>query len=326
MLCYISLSERRLACRQNISIYRGWYGVLKNKMIRTIAILVVGIISISFAAIFIRFCSDVPAIMIATYRMCVASIILLMFSGIKGISFKAVCRRDLLLSLAGGVFLGLHFIFWTMSLKYTSVASSVVIVTTNPIFVGIFSWFFLREKQYAEIIAGTALCLLGSIVIAAGDSGLHALVLLDKRALAGDVLALAGAVMGSAYLLTGSRVRERLDILTYITIVFTASALFLVTTSLVIGVSFTGYRPSSYMYMVLLAVIPQLMGHTSINWALEHLRAGMIAISILGESIGATILAYLFFDETVSIFQIAGMALIFAAIIIASRKGKKTRG
>ncbi len=293
-------------------------------MIRTITILFVGIASISFAAIFIRFCDDVPAIMIATYRLSIASIILLVFSMIKGVSFRTVSRRDMVLSLAGGVFLGLHFIFWTTSLKYTSVASSVVLVTTNPIFVGIFSWLFLKEKQYAEIIAGTILCLLGSVVIAAGDSGLHSLILLDKKALTGDVLALMGAVMGSAYLLTGSRVRERLDILTYITIVFTASALFLIGTSFVMGISPAGYRPSSYMYMVLLAVIPQLVGHTSINWALEHLRAGMIAISILGEAIGATILAYLFFGETVSTFQVAGMVLVFAAIIIASRKGKKT--
>ena len=102
------------------------------------------------------------------------------------------------------------------------------------------------------------------------------------------------------------------------------SALFLLATSLVMGISFTGYSSSSYIYMILLAVIPQLVGHTSINWALEHLRAGMIAISILGEAIGATILAYLFFGETVSAFQIAGMALIFTAIIIASRKGRKT--
>ena len=293
-------------------------------MVRTIAILFVGIVSISFAAIFIRFCSDVPAIMIATYRLCIASVVLLVFSAIKGISFKAVSGRDLLLSLAGGVFLGLHFIFWTTSLKYTSVASSVVIVTTNPIFVGIFSWSFLKERQHKEIIAGTILCLLGSIIITGGDSGLHALVLLDKKALAGDLLALMGAVMGSAYLLTGSRVRERLDLLTYITIVFTMSALFLLATSLVMGISFTGYSSSSYIYMILLAVIPQLVGHTSINWALEHLRAGMIAISILGEAIGATILAYLFFGETVSAFQIAGMALIFTAIIVASRKGRKT--
>ena len=296
-----------------------------KRMIRTITILFIGIVSISFAAIFIRFCGDVPAIMIATYRLAIASLVLLVFSRLRDVSFR-VSGRDLLLSIAGGVFLGLHFIFWITSLKYTSVASSVVLVTTNPIFVGIFSYFFLKERQHGAIIAGTILCLVGSVVIAAGDSGLHALVLLDRRALAGDALALAGAVMASAYLLTGSQVRERLDILTYITIVYTTSALFLIAASLLTDTPFTGYRSSSYLFMVLLAVIPQLVGHTSINWALKHLRAGMVAISILGEAIGATILAYLFFGETVSSSQVAGMALIFTAIIIASRKGSKALG
>ena len=292
-------------------------------MVRTITILSVGIISISFAAIFVRFCDDVPAIMIAAYRLGVASLILLVFSRIRGVSFR-IPGKDVLLSIAGGVFLGLHFIFWITSLKYTSVASSVVLVTTNPIFVGIFSYFILKERQHREIIAGTILCLIGSVVIAAGDSGIHSLILLDEKALVGDALALVGAVMASAYLLTGSRVRERLDILTYITIVYTTSAIFLAGVSLLMGISFTGYRSSSYMYMILLAVIPQLVGHTSINWALKHLRAGMIAISILGEAIGATILAYLFFGETVNSSQIVGMVLIFAAIIIASGKGRKT--
>ncbi len=291
-------------------------------MIRTTAILFIGIVSISFAAIFIRFCDDMPAIMIATYRLGVASLILFVLAGIRGISL-GIPVRDLLLSLVGGVFLGLHFICWIASLKYTSVASSVVLVTTNPIFVGIFSYFILREKQHGEIVAGAILCLIGGIIIAAGDSGMHALMPLDRGALTGDILALGGAVMASAYLLTGSRVRERLDILTYITIVYTAGAVFLVVASLLTGTSFTGYRSSSYVYMVLLAVIPQLIGHTSINWALRHLRAGMIAISILGEAIGATILAYLFFGETVTAFQVLGMALIFTAIIIASRRGKK---
>ena len=294
-------------------------------MVRTVTILSVGIISISFAAIFIRFCDDVPAIMIATYRLGVASCILLAVSRVRGVSFR-IPRKDLLLSIAGGVFLGLHFIFWITSLKYTSVASSVVLVTTNPIFVGLFSYFLLKERQHREIIVGTVLCLIGSVVIATGDSGIHALVLHDRRALTGDILALVGAVMASAYLLTGSRVRERLDILTYITIVYTTGALFLIAASLLTGASFSGYRSSSYIYMVMLAVIPQLVGHTSINWALKHLRTGMIAISILGEAIGATILAYLFFAEMVSTFQVAGMALIFTAIIIASRKGKKTPG
>ena len=291
-------------------------------MIRTVSTLCVGIVAISFAAIFIRFCDDVPTIMIATYRLGIASCILLGVSLARGVSFR-ISVRNLLLSMAGGVFLGLHFITWIASLKYTSVASSVVLVTTNPIFVGIFPWLILREKQHGEIIVGTILCLIGSVVIAAGDSGLHALVPVNSMALTGDILALVGAVMASAYLVTGSRVQERLDILTYITIVYTTSALFLVLIALATGVSFTGYRSSSYLYLVLLAVVPQLVGHTAINWALRHLRAGMVAISILGEAIGATILAYLFFSETISVAQIAGMVLIFAAIVIASRKGRK---
>ncbi|MBN2570361.1 MAG: DMT family transporter [Deltaproteobacteria bacterium] len=292
-------------------------------MLKTIAIIIAGITAISFAAIFIRFCDDVPAIMIATYRLGIASLVLLVIFRFKGLTLRGIDRKDLLFSLLGGVFLSLHFILWITSLKYTSVASSVVLVTTNPIFVGIFSYFFLREKQPIELIAGICLCFLGSFIIAIGDSGFHGFTLTDKGALIGDALALAGAVMASGYLIVGSKVRERLDILTYITVVYSISAIFLLITSMALQIPFTGYKPSSYLFLAMLAVVPQLIGHTSLNWALKHLKASMVAITILGEPIGAAILAYLFFTESVGRLQLLGMAMIFAAIIIASRKGKK---
>lgn len=292
-------------------------------MIKTIAILLAGITSISFASIFIRFCADVPAIMIATYRLGIASLVLLFIFKVRGSTLKGIDRKDLLFSILGGVFLSLHFITWITSLKYTSVASSVVLVTTNPIFVGIFSYLLLKEKQHIELIAGIVLCFLGSILIALGDSGLHGITLTDNGALTGDLLALAGAVMASGYLIVGSKVRKRLDIVTYITVVYSISAIFLFITSIALQIPFTGYKPDSYLFLVLLAVVPQLIGHTSLNWALKHLKASMVAITILGEPIGATILAYLFFTELVGRFQLLGMALIFAAIIISSRKGKK---
>jgi drug/metabolite transporter (DMT)-like permease len=279
-------------------------------MIKTATVLLAGIISISFAAIFIRFCDDVPSIMIAAWRL-------------RGHTFKKVTREDFILSCFGGLFLALHFILWITSLKYTSVASSVVLVTTNPIFVGIFSYLFLKEKQHIELIIGIILCLIGSILIAAVDSGFEGLVIVNRKALLGDILALAGAIMASGYLLVGSKVRERLDILTYITIVYTVAAFILIILSLILNIPFTGYRTSSYLYMVLLAILPQLIGHTAFNWALKHIKASMVAITILGEPIGATILAYLFFNESVSIFQIIGVVAIFAAILISSRKGKK---
>jgi drug/metabolite transporter (DMT)-like permease len=292
-------------------------------MIKTVAVLLAGIISISFAAIFIRFCDDVPSIMIAAWRLTAASVVLLAFFRLRGHTFKNVTRDDFILSCFGGLFLALHFILWITSLKYTSVASSVVLVTTNPIFVGIFSYLFLKEKQHIELIIGIILCLIGSTLIAAGDSGFERLVIVNRAALWGDILALAGAIMASGYLLVGSKVREKLDILTYITIVYTVAALILIILSLVLNIPFTGYRNSSYLYMVLLAIVPQLIGHTAFNWALKHIKASMIAITILGEPIGATILAYLFFNESVSRFQMIGIVAIFAAILISSRKGKK---
>lgn len=292
-------------------------------MIKTVAVLLAGITSISFAAIFIRFCDDVPAIMIATYRLTGASLILLAIFWLRGHSFKKMGKEDLVLCLTGGIFLALHFILWITSLKYTSVASSVVLVTTNPIFVGIFSYFFLKEKQHIELVIGIILCFAGSIFIAAGDSGFDRLILADGDALLGDGLALAGAIMASGYLIVGSKVRERLDILTYITTVYTVAAAVLIVISLVLAIPFTGYRNSSYLYMVLLAVVPQLIGHTAFNWALKHIKASMVAITILGEPIGATILAYLYFSESVSRFQFFGIVTIFAAILISSRKGKK---
>jgi len=293
-------------------------------MVKTVIVLLAGITSISFAAIFIRFCDDVPAIMIATYRLVIASAVLLVMCRIKGAAFRHVGRRELLFSLLGGVFLAFHFVTWITSLKYTSVASSVVLVTTNPIFVGIFSYVVLKEKQNVELIIGIVLCFAGSIMIAIGDGGLQNFALSGRGAVIGDILALVGAVMASGYLIVGSRVREKLDILTYITIVFSMSAVLLLIMSFVLRIPFGGYKASSYLFMVLLAVIPQLIGHTAFNWALKHLKASMVAITILGEPIGATILAYLFFGETVRTFQIIGIALIFTAIVVASRKGKKT--
>lgn len=292
-------------------------------MTKTVVVLFTGIISISFAAIFIRFCDDVPAIMIATYRLSIASVILCVYYTLKGHSFKKINKRDFFLSLLGGLFLSLHFITWISSLKYTSVASSVVLVATNPIFVGVFSYFLLREKQHTALVIGIVLCFIGSMMIAVGDSGLGGLTPVGKQALIGDALALMGALMASGYLIVGSMARERLDIITYVTLVFTISALFLLLTSLVIGMPFTGYKPSSYLFMVLLAVVPQLIGHTSINWALEHLKTSMVAISILGEPVGATILAYIFFREAVSVIQFSGIILIFAAILVASKRGRK---
>jgi drug/metabolite transporter (DMT)-like permease len=292
-------------------------------LVKTLAGLSVGIIAISFAAIFIKFCEEVPSLMIATYRLVISSMILLVIAKGKGIRFSDFTKTQLLMGMLGGMFLALHFTFWISSLKFTSVASSVVLVTTNPIFVGIFSYLFLKETQPIELIAGIILSFSGSMILALGDSGIQGLTIRNPSFLLGDALALLGAVMASGYLIVGSKMRQEMDLLSYVTIVYSFSALLLLLTSLFSGIPFTGFQPSSYLFMLLLAVVPQLIGHTTINWALKKLRASMIAITILGEPIGASILAYLIFKETISSFQGLGIILIFLAIIIASRKAQK---
>jgi drug/metabolite transporter (DMT)-like permease len=292
-------------------------------LVKTFAGLSAGIIAISFAAIFIKFCEEVPSLMIATYRLVISSIIVLVIAKSRGIRFSRFTKTQILTGMLGGMFLALHFTFWISSLKFTSVASSVVLVTTNPIFVGIFSAVFLKEAQPIELIAGIILSFLGSIILAVGDSGIRGLSIANPSFLIGDSLALLGALMASGYLMVGSKARQEMDVVSYAAIVYSFSALFLLIASFSFRISFTGYRSSSYMFMVLLAIVPQLIGHTAINWALKHLKTSMIAITILGEPIGASILAYVIFQERISSFQGAGIMLIFLAIIIASRKARK---
>jgi len=292
-------------------------------LVKTFVGVSIGIVAISFASIFIRFCNDVPSIMIATYRLTLSSVILLIIAKSKGIGLSSYNKRHILMGILGGFFLSLHFSFWISSLKFTSVASSVVLVATNPIFVGLFSYLVFKEKQPAELILGIILSFSGSIILAVGDCAFQGLTAQNPSFLLGDILAFLGAVMASGYLMVGSKLREKMDVLPYISMVYTFSASFLLITSLSLGIPFTGYKPSSYFYMVLLAIVPQLIGHTSFNWALKHLKASMVAITILGEPIGASILAYIIFKETIKSFQLVGIILIFLAIIIASRKAKK---
>ncbi|PJB79734.1 MAG: multidrug transporter [Acidobacteria bacterium CG_4_9_14_3_um_filter_49_7] len=291
---------------------------------KKILILTIGVISISFSAIFIRFCPDVPVISIAAWRMVIASCVLIAIAVARKVRFTGIRKREWGIACMGAVFLTLHFASWITSLKLTSVASSVALVTTNPIFVGIFSWIILKEKQQKELIIGIVLSVSGSLILAVGDGGLSGLAITNKDALIGDILALTGAIMGSGYLISGSIIREKVDTFRYILMVYPLTAVLLLLVTVVGKFPLTGFSRISYINLILLALVSQLLGHTAFNWALKHLKASMVAVTILGEPIGAAILAWLFFRESISASQTIGMALIFTAIIISARKGGKS--
>jgi len=275
-------------------------------------ILPVGIIAVSTASIFIKLC-DAPALIIATYRMVFASLILMPYAFYKKTG-RGWGRSDLGWLILSGVFLSLHFTFWIASLKYTSVASSVVLVSTHPIFVGLGASFLLKERLGMNLVLGIALSVLGSGLISYGD------MTLSEEALMGDGLALLGALAASGYFLVGRKMRKSQDLLSYIFPVYSTAALVLILLSFLFQEKFLGYSATNYLYLFLLALIPQLIGHTTFNWALKYLPASMVSITILGEPVGSTILAYFILSEGLTPSKVIGGILIFAGILIALRR------
>jgi drug/metabolite transporter (DMT)-like permease len=271
-----------------------------------------GIIAVSTASIFIKLC-DAPVLIIATYRMMLASLMLTPFACYQK-TWRGWGKDDLGWFFLSGLLLSLHFAFWIASLKVTSVASSVVLVTTHPIFVGIGGWLFLKERLGLNLIFGIALSVLGSGLISYGDMSL------SKEALMGDGLALLGAIAASGYLLVGRKMRKGQVLLSYIFPVYSTAGLLLILFALIFQESFWGYSSPTVLYLVLLALVPQLIGHTTFNWALKYLPASVIAIATLGEPMGSTLLAYLILGEGLTIWKVIGGMSIFAGILIALRK------
>jgi len=272
------------------------------------------LIVISFASIWIRW-AEAPPISIAAYRVGLAAFILTPVAlSTRWQKLQALSRSDLRYALLGGVCLALHFIFWISSLEFTSVASSVVLVTTNPIFVALGSYFLLKEPVTMSLIVGIAISLVGGVLIGYGD------FLAGPNVLLGDGLALLGAVMASAYLLVGRRLRAHTDLLTYIFLVYGAAAIVLLATALLLKQPLAGFPQETYLWLMLLALGPQLIGHTSFNWALKHLSASTVAVIILGEPVGSTVLAYLLLGEPVTALKAVGGALILLGIYLSSRR------
>lgn len=275
--------------------------------------LATGIVAVSFASIFIRL-AEAPSLVIAASRLAIASLILAPVAFVRSKEeLRALTKSDLQLALLSGLFLGLHFATWISSLEYTSVASSVVFVDTGPIFVGLASHFLLKERVSPQMFVGIAMAVLGGMIIGYGDFGL------GMRELFGDLLALAGAVAVSGYLLVGRRLRQHLSLLSYIFLVYATAAVFLLALCLITGHSFSGYRWQTYLMFFLLAVVPQLIGHSSYNWALKYLPATFVGVGTLGEPIGSTILACFILNEIPTLAKIVGGMLILAGIYVASR-------
>jgi drug/metabolite transporter (DMT)-like permease len=291
-----------------------------------------GVLAVSTAAIFIRYAqTDVPSLVIAAVRLTLAALLLAPVALTRHRDeLTRLSRHDLGLGLLAGIFLSLHFATWITSLEYTSVASSVVLVSTTPLWVALLSPLVLRESITRMTILGLALALLGGVVVGLSNtcSWQNGLIcppsaeFLQGKTLWGNFLALAGAWMGAGYLLIGRRLRAQTSLIPYIFIVYGMAALALIVLMLASGETPFGYAPISYLWLALLALVPQLLGHSTFNWALRYLPASFVAVTLLGEPIGSTLLAYLILSETPSALEICGGLLILAGIYFAAQESK----
>lgn len=269
-----------------------------------------GVLCMSTASIMIRFCSA-PAIIIALYRLTFTAFMALPLAGKNVLpAIRALSRRDLCYMLGAGLFLALHFAFWITSLGYTSVSSSVLFTNLQVIFVLIFSLLFLRERLNVWVIGGIIIALSGSVFIGGGD--------LQQGKIWGDMLALLSGLFMAIYLLIGRRVRPAVGAMTYTMLVSAAAAAVLLLGAFLSGLSLTGFPLLDWGLFISLALIPGISGHGVLNWALKYVKAPIVAVSILGESVGASILAYFIFHELLQSYQIIGGLLILSGIYIAA--------
>lgn len=293
---------------------------MRGQAPRPTLVIIVGIVAFSWASIFVRFC-DAPPLIIAAYRMLLTSLFLLPIVLAwfrKGVG-ELLRGDDLVLCMVAGVFLGLHFAFWVASLAYTSVASSVVFVTTNPVFVALIGHYLLGEQVGHRMVLYIVVILTGGLIIGVQD--LQA----SPAGLYGDSLALVGSFLMSLYLLLSRRLRQRLVLVPYIFVAYTTAAILLVLIAVLMRLPFAPYPRDTVIYFVLLAAVPQLVGHTSFNWALRHLSTTVVAVAFLGEPVGATILAYLLLREVPSGIKLLGATLILGGVYLTLRNQERAR-
>jgi drug/metabolite transporter (DMT)-like permease len=291
--------------------------------------LLVAILAVSTASIFIRFAQrEAPSLVIAALRLTIASLVLTPVALTRyRAELRGLTRSDLLFGLLSGIFLAIHFATWISSLEYTSIASSVVLVSTGPLWVALLSPIFLKEPLTRSILVGMAMALLGGTVIGLSDScqldgelvcpPLSEFV--QGEAFFGNSLALAGAWAVAGYLMIGRRLRAGMSLIPYIFVVYGSAAISLLVAMLFAGQSPGGFSPLVYIWIILLALVPQLIGHTTYNWALRYLPAALVSITTLAEPVGSAILAFFILDEKPTLLIILGGVLILAGIYLASR-------
>lgn len=293
---------------------------MKQPRWKVTLILAIGVLAVSTAAIWSRLAFEAAetrtvgfSLVIAASRLTLASMILL--PTWRNIQRGEALKRALPYAIAAGGFLGVHFACWITSLAYTSIAASTTFVTTNPVWVALISWVWLKEKISRKTIAGIAIALGGGLIIGLADAGGNA----GSNPLLGNCLAIAGSWAVSIYLLFGREAQKQgLTVGGYGAIAYTTAAVVLLPMPILLGNGYSGYPTPVYLYILLMAIFPQLVGHTSFNWAMGWVSPTLVTLSILFEPVFASLLGYFIFGEVPPTQVFFGAAVLLTGVGIAA--------
>jgi drug/metabolite transporter (DMT)-like permease len=285
--------------------------------LQAFVVITIGVIAVSLASILIKLAQNeaIPSTLIAASRMTIAALVLtpITFSRYRK-EIQNLPRNQFLWAAVSGLFLAIHFATWVKSFEYTSVLVGVVLVNTNPLWAAILEFIFLRAKLGRWVIIGLVVGIVGSIIVAlpSGGGGLQ------FEANTGSLLALIGAVAVAVYFVIGRNLRATLSLIPYIWLVYGCSAIFLLILVGATGVPILGYSLKGYLLLIATALIPQLIGHSSLNFALRYFPASYLGIAAQLEPVLSAIVAFLLFTEIPTELQIIGSVIILSGVIFAS--------
>ena len=283
-------------------------------------VLVAGVFAVSTAAIFIRLAIASAGVrgvefslFLSASRLAIASLLLL--PAWRNLKPSQLSPGALRYAAAAGICLAVHFATWITSLSFTSIAASTTLVTTNPVWVALLCWLWFKEKLTRLTVVGIGVAFVGGVLIALGDTGA---VSAGNNPALGNFLALVGAWMASLYFLLGREAQRRgLGIGSYVVVAYSTGALVLLPLPLIVGSNYVGYPVAVYAYILLMAVLSQVVGHTTLNWAVRWISPTLVTLAILFEPVGSSFLGYLIFNEVPGLLVLVGAGVLLSGVAIA---------
>lgn len=291
---------------------------MDNKLVQYF-ILFLGTMALSTSAIFAKL-SQAPSSIIAFYRLAFTFLMLLpfVFTNKKNLEqIKNLTKKQFLIGGSSGIFLSMHYLLWFESLKFTSVASSTVIVTLQPVFAFSVSALIFKEKFSKQAIFGAIISILGSIIIGLGDFQISGMALI------GDIMAFIAAGVITIYFFIGQILRKEIDVVPYSIVGYGTSSVVLLIYSIIARAPFFNYPRETWLYFLGLAFISTILGQVIFNWLLKWVSTSTVSMSILGESVGTCVLAYFILGEVLTFKQVLGITIILSGLLLYFLDNKK---